>query len=319
MPIPSHVLVDTNALWKIRHPDFQKIVQLSRKRRFKLVVPHIVWEERRTQLLDDEMETVKSLQTAYDKVHRRNPESMFGRLMLPPLPLWGMEQMIEASKAHMVELARLNNIEVIPLDPSHATRAWARYFDVELPFKRQEIRENRRRDIPDSWIFEAAIDLYHQEDNLVALCGDAKLQHCFHSISVPVFKAAVDLVQFLEAEIHRQGQPAAIEAEKNVPDAPMDGSILAALMESVQTTSRNAERTILGVVGYLGIVPKVDLESMMTSIGMEKSIVRNAAERLALNGLIQDTGNTYIPKSRQACDLAAAEVEPLMIGLVVKA
>ena len=317
MPIPSHVLVDTNALWEIRHPDFQKIVQLSRERRFKLVVPYIVWEERRTQILEREMDAVKSLQTAYDKVQRRNPGSMFGQLMLPPLPLWGMEQMIEASKAHMVELARLNNIEVIPLDPSHATRAWARYFDVEIPFRREEVREKRRKDIPDSWIFEAAIDLYHQEDSLVALCGDAKLQHCFESISVPVFKTAEDLVLSLEEEIYDQPEPATSEAEGQPPDSLTNGSVLARLMESAQTTSQNAERTILGVVGYLGIVPKVDLQSMMTTIGLDKSIVRNAAERLALNGLIQDTGNTYIPKNRQVCDLAAAEVEPLMIGLVL--
>ncbi|MEO8119098.1 MAG: PIN domain-containing protein [Rhodoferax sp.] len=317
MPIPSHVIVDTNALWEIRHPDFQKIVQLSRERRFKLVVPHIVWEERRTQILDKEMEAVKSLQTAYEKVHRRSPGSMLGQLILPPLPLWGIEQMIEASKAHMVELAQSNNIEVIPLDPSHATRAWERYFDVEIPFKREEARENRRRDIPDSWIFEAAIDLYHQEDSLVALCGDGKLQRCFDSISVSVFKTAGDLVLFLEAEANDEPEPEENEAENQPSDAPSDGSALAALMDSAQTTSRHAERTILGVVGYLGIVPKANLDSIMTSIGMTESIVHNAAERLALNGLIQDTGNTYIPKNRPACELAAAEVEPLMIRLVV--
>ena len=319
MPTPSHVLVDTNVLWDIRHPDFQKIVQLSRERKFKLVVPHIVWEERRTQILEQEMKEVVAIQTAYEKVQRRSPGSMLGQLKLPPLPLplWETEQMIDASKAHMVDLAHSNNIEVIPLDPSHAARAWERYFDVEIPFKREEARVNRRRDIPDSWIFEVAIDLYHQEDGLVALCGDAKLQRCFDSISVRVFNKVEDLLLFLEAEDKDQSSSEDSPAGAQPPDTPKEGLALSALMEAAQTTSLNADRTILGVIGYLKIVPKKDLDVMMTSLGIAEPIVRNAAERLALNGLIQDTGHTYIPKNRQACELAAAEVELLMIKLVL--
>lgn len=317
MPTPSHVLVDTNALWNLRHPDFQKIVQFSRERRFKLVVPHIVWEERRTQLLEKETKEVLALQAAYEKVQHRSPGSMLSQMILAPLPLWGIAQMIEASKAHMAELAQSNNIEVIPLDPNHAERAWNRYFDVNIPFKREEAREHRRRDIPDSWIFEAAIDLYHQGEGLVALCRDAKLQRCFESISVKVFSEAEDLVVFLEAE--EKDQPASDEnpAGSQPAETPKEGLALSALMESAQTMSLSAERTILGVVGYLKIVPKTDLNVMMTSLGLATSIVRNAAERLAINGLIQDTGHTYIPKNRQACDLAAAEVEPLMIKLLL--
>jgi len=316
MPIPSHVLVDTNALWEIGHPDFQKIIQLSREGKFKLVVPHIVWEERRTQILEDEQKAVRALQAAYDKVHRRNPASMFGQLILPPLALWSLEQMTEASKAHMVELSRANNFEVVPLDPSHAARAWERYFDVNIPFKREQIRENRRKDIPDSWIFEAAIDLYRQEDGLVALCGDEKLQHCFESIGISVFKKPADLVRLLEVEGNDDLPSSALPGTGQPTAARKDDSALAELLESAQSASLSADRTVLGIVGYLTTVPKGELESMMETLGMGAPIVRNAAERLVLSGLIQDTGHAYIPKNRQACDLAAREVEPLMIKLV---
>jgi hypothetical protein len=316
MPIPSHVLVDTNALWGMWHPDFQKIVQLSREGKFKLVVPHIVWEERRTQLLDKELEAVKALQNAYDKVQRRNQASMLGQLILPPLPLWSMEQMIDVSKAHMDELAQGNNIEVIPLDPGHATRAWDRYFDVEIPFKREEPRENRRKDIPDSWIFEAAIDLYHQQNGLVVLCGDEKLQGCFESISVPVFKKPEDLVRFLDAEEKGYQAPDVLKESDQPSGTRLETAELDALLDSAQSTILNADRTILGIVGYLRTVPKGELESMLTVLGIAAPISRNAAERLVLSGLIQDTGHAYIPKNRQACELAAEEVEPLMIKLV---
>ena len=121
----------------------------------------------------------------------------------------------------------------------------------------------------------------------------------------------------LEAEGKAQPRPDGAPEHAKHPDVPGEGSELAALMASAQMTSLQAERTILGVVGYLRIVPKADLGAMMASIGLEEPVVRNAAERLALHGLVQDTGSAYIPRNRQACELAAAEVEPLMIRLVM--
>ena len=319
MPTPSHVLVDTGLLWDIKHPDFQKVVQLSRERHFKIVVPYIVWEERRTQLLDDELDGVKKLQSAYERLDRRKADSILGRLTLPPFSIWDLEQIVEASKAHMIELAQKNNIEVLPLDANYAERAWDRYFEVHAPFRREESRDNRRKDIPDSWIFEAAIDLAGTHNGLVALCGDGKLGQCFESIGIQIFKTASELLAFLDQDAPRVAQSTSV-AEVDV--AAVGGSAevtqLDVLMNAHQRESRDAEQKILGLVGYLGALPKRDLETMLEYLGVSAELRRNAAERLVLSGLIQDTGSTYVPKNRQACELAAAAIEPLMIGLVVK-
>lgn len=267
-------------------------------------------------MIEKEMQALKSLQAAYEKVRFCSPTSMIRQLVLPPLPTWNSEQLDEASREQMAELARANSIEVMPLDPRHAPRAWQRYFDVEMPFNREEERMQRRLDIPDSWIFEAAIELYQQKEVLVALSGDAKLRRCFDSIDVPAYNKAGDLLRVLEAEDNAQVEPEAAQAQAQPLDALDDGSELRKLMASAQTRSLQAERTILGVVGYLTTVPKTELIAMMASIGLDEPIVRNAAERLALHGLVRDIGSAYIPRNRQACELAAAEIEPLIVQLV---
>ena len=319
MPTPSHILVDTGVLWHIGHPDFQKIVQLSRDRHFKIIAPHIVWEERRTQILDNELDGVKKLKDAYERLNHRRADSILGRLELPPFSLWEQHEIVEASKAYMAELARKNNIEIVPLDANHAERAWVRYFDVDAPFRREESRDNRRKDIPDSWIFEAAIDLAGAHDALVALCGDEKLGKCFASIDIQVFKTASDLFAHLELDVQRAPQPTdSPEAEVAEAGGLGGAKQLDILMDAHQRESRDAEQKILGLVGYLGALPKRDLESMLEYLGVSAELRRNAAERLVLSGLIQDTGNTYLPKNRQACELAATAIEALMIRLVVK-
>lgn len=317
----THILVDTNALYKFWSPDFQMIVKMSKDRRFKIIVPHIVWEERRTQWLDDALDDVQKLRSAYSTLERRKPESILGRLDLPPFSIWEREQIVEASRVHMADLAKEYNIEVIPLDPRHAERAWVRYFDVSPPFKPEEIRLNRRKDIPDSWIFESAIDLFESHKGLVALCEDGKLVKCFESIDVPVFKTAADLVTFLEQEgkakseldIAKDGQ-APIAADDSDQILKLDQ-----LLERLQHVSRDAEQKILGFIGYLGLLTKRDLGGLLELAGVSPELGRNAAERLVLNGLIQDTGNAYLPRNKEACELAAVSVEPLMIEFVAKA
>ena len=310
----THVLVDTNNLWKLRHPDFQKVVRLARERGFKIVVPYISWEERRTQLLQDAFKQVEALRAAYETLRVKSANSIVGRLTpLAPIHLWGNDELVQASRRHMEEVALENGIEVLPLDPQHAPPAWESYFEATPPFLRRKDREN----IPDSWIYQAAVAFRKVHGQAVVLCEDENLAGSLRDQGLTVFKEPGDLLEALEPP-----QPAAIPPAVPTPaPAPTEGTVagsspLESLLAASLSASREVDKKILGIVGSLGPVSKRELDEVMSIGHIDAEFGRNAAQRLVLAQLIHDTGNHYLPRDSKACDLAANEVEDLMIELV---
>jgi hypothetical protein len=312
----THVLVDTNNLRNLRHPDFQKVVRLSRERGFKIVVPYISWEERRTQLLQDEFEQVEALRGAYETLRAKRADSIVGRLTpLAPIRLWDNDELVQASRRHMEEVAAANAIEVLPLDPQHAPPAWESYFEATPPFLRRKDRQN----IPDSWIYQAAVAFRKDHGQTVVLCKDENLVDSLRSRGLTVFKVPRDLLAALEPPQPAATPPAApasTPAPASAQGSAAGGSPLESLLAASLSTSREVDRKILGIVGYLGQVSKRELDEVMTIVHIDAEFGRNAAQRLVLAQLIHDTGNHYLPRDSTACDLAATEVEDLMIELV---
>jgi len=71
----------------------------------------------------------------------------------------------------------------------------------------------------------------------------------------------------------------------------------------------------LGFVGFLGRTGKQTVISQLVQSGVAVEMARNALERLALAGLIRDTGNNYLAVEGQLTEMAAQLVEPEMIKL----
>jgi hypothetical protein len=79
---------------------------------------------------------------------------------------------------------------------------------------------------------------------------------------------------------------------------------------------KDLDTKILGYVGYLETPSKDQLFNLLSRSGVSIEIARNAAERLAIAGLITDTGNHYLPGNKEATGLAAASIEPEIIKLL---
>lgn len=71
----------------------------------------------------------------------------------------------------------------------------------------------------------------------------------------------------------------------------------------------------LGFVSYLGSTCKQAVIDLLVQSGAATEAVRNALERLALAGLITDTGHNYLVVESRHADMAAQLVEPEMIKL----
>lgn len=79
------------------------------------------------------------------------------------------------------------------------------------------------------------------------------------------------------------------------------------------------EAKALGFVGFLGRTGKQVAINLLVQSGVVIDAARNALERLALAGLIKDTGHNYLAVAGQLTEMAAQEVELEMIKLTVLA
>jgi hypothetical protein len=72
----------------------------------------------------------------------------------------------------------------------------------------------------------------------------------------------------------------------------------------------------LGFVSYLRSTAKQAVIGLLVKSGAAADSARNALERLALVGLIRDTGHNYLAVAGPQADMAAQMVEPEMIKLI---
>lgn len=317
----SHVrtfFVDTSSLRHagFRNPDFQKLLLRSKAKSIRIVVSEIAWEEWRTQMREKACAKARTIRTLFNELKAEAPSNwILGRMPPPALALWEDEDIDSASKQAMAEHAAEHGIEIIPIGSDHGERAWGRYFGikVEPPFNPSaKDRESRRKDIPDSWIFEAAVDLIANGRELSALCRDDNLETALLRIGVKVFREPQEVV----AELERQESPALEAAQKEAAAPAQSIDPLAVALSRALDRFREDERKVFGFIAHFGSPSKEELWGLLSRAGMTPDVARNAAERLTLAGVIQDTGNHYLVVDRQLAQLAIASVEEDIIGLL---
>jgi|CXWL01.1.fsa_nt_gi hypothetical protein len=325
----THLLIDTSYLYKFgtgfNHPDFMKLLRCSAvEGTLKIYIPHIVWEERRTQLLDEAYSCRRKLIESFDAMNKQVAANIVLRgFSSPALSIWNEAEIDMWSKQAMRNFATENKIEIVSLAPDHADRAWHRYFNVHPPFNREEKRENRRKDIPDAWILEAAIDIGRKHQGLLALVPDGKLSQALKSVGVQVFNEPREVLDEIDRSLAGGAAVKAVVTQDSasvsiqeratvaVPETELD-----VVLAEARAPFEGLDAKILGYVSYLGGPPKDQLFALLSKSGVSAEIAKNVAERLAIVGAIMDTGNHYLPRNRVASELAATSVEPEIIKLL---
>jgi hypothetical protein len=311
------LFVDTSSLRHagFQNPDFQKLLLRSKARSLRIVVSQIAWDEWRTYMRDRACEKVRTIRTLFNEL---SPPSnrILGRLPTPALALWEDDDIDLASKEAMAEHANEYGIEIIPIGSDHGERMWRRYFgvNVEPPFNpAAKNRETRRKDIPDSWIYEVAVDLIADGQELLALCRDGNLSAALRGIGARVFREPQDLV----AELEREESPAAEEPARTelAEPAQPDDALTAALARAL-APFKDHERRVLGYVAFFGTLSKDQLFELLAGSGIPPDIAKNTVERLVIGRLVQDTGHHYLVLDKGVAQTAAAAVEDDIIKLL---
>ena len=324
-PIP--IFLDTSAIREagFRHPDCQKLLKYAKSNNVKLFISHIAWQELRTQFLQSAWSEVLKLRRQFEAVQRQQASSLILQgLRSPVIDLWDEPEIQARSHAAMDEFARDNRINIVAMNADHADRAWQRYFEASPPFNPEVTdREKRRKDIPDSWILEAAIDVKRDHSSLIAVCKDGNLAGALENVlEIRVFRTVAEVIEHLDGAVQQPVK--AIKSVKTLDVASVssveaavqpDGA-LAEVFTEAESQFRDVATKVIGLVSYLSTPTKDQLYALLERSGIPLAIGKNVAERLALAAIIQDTGHHYIPGNKEAGAEATAAVEPEIIRLV---
>jgi hypothetical protein len=101
------------------------------------------------------------------------------------------------------------------------------------------------------------------------------------------------------------------------PDsAEHQATLIGSRLGDAQQTVRAQEQRVFGYIAYLGDASKAQLFAALEQSGLAPAVAHNIAERLALVGLVQDTGHHYIVSDRELALAAASLVETDIIALL---
>lgn len=303
-----HIILDTSFMraTPFGHPKFGQLLWRVQQGVAKVYVPFIALEERRTQLLADYDGVMMEIQTNISRLKNGQLGMMLGGLEDVAFSAPSRSDVDRNSTKVLQQYLAGNKIEVVHYTFEHATNTWTRYFGVHPPFNVLEKRENRRKDIPDAWILEAALDVKKRQGRHCVLLRDGKLEGALKGEGFEVFD--VDDVDRLDA---------LIEAATTV--VPMRTAAAAPAVALDRLRSRdfdNVDRIVLGLNEAWGTPDKETLFSRLDSLGIRRAIAEHEAKTLELSGVLTDTGSHLIPTNRETA--RQAENDDAVQALLLK-
>ncbi|NML61421.1 DUF4935 domain-containing protein [Massilia sp. RP-1-19] len=291
-----HLVIDTSMLrrFPFQHPDFQRLLRQCQMGSLKLYIPHIALEEERTAQLAKHVEYVEKMKLLFDKLQRGMQGMLVEGLPEPHLDLWDVDEVARNSQTTFNRFVATNKIEVIEISMEHAANAWTRYFNVDLPFSPAEEREQRRKDIPDSWILEAGIEIKNRKGHRCALVGDNKLAEAFKKEGFKVYREVETLLNDIELAT-------AVIAIR----PPVVEEVAVPLHQLRSPSFKEMDIIVLGLIEALNTPSKDELFSTLENAGFDRAIAEHEARTLVLSGRLNDTGTHLIPTSRALAQQAA--------------
>lgn len=293
-----HVVFDTSLLRQtpFGQAKFERLLRRVQQGVLKLYIPYIALEERRTQLLDNHVQLTELLRSKFDELRRGQLAMLTEGLPEPALLLPTKEDVNENSCVVLGKYLTDNKVEVLPISIDHANNAWERYFGIKPPFNPREPRESRRKDIPDSWILEAALEVRAKPGRHCVLIRDGKLEAALTEAGFELWHDVEDL----DAEIEKATAVVPIHAPApQVAPVPLD--------QLRSLDFKNVDIIVLGMNEALNSPGKEKLFAELERLGVNRAIAEHEANTLVLSGVLTDTGSHLIPTNRALAGQAANE------------
>lgn len=230
------------------------------------------------------------------------------------------------SKADLVIQKLLGGIRRIETQDHHGDAVWDKYFKWEPPFDGpsvsqrddRNIRDNRRRHIPDAWILEAAIDAKKNGQQMLCLCKDDGLSAALEAHGHQAYKDADGVLQALfPPESIELELIASSEAEPEIDD---QGPLERLLSKALNPNSKQIYLRLLGFVAVLDTPTHDDLIEAVVTKGFDRKLTEACAVILSDKSkpYIKDTGSHYIVEDKEVCEAAADLLTEELAGMLEK-
>lgn len=318
-----HLILDTSILHSAHFGSsrFEKLLRRSRQGVAKIYIPEVVLEERRTQLLNEYISHAHAAGGALLKM-RESPVSMLleGILMPGPLGLPSREDVDSNSRAVFQKFLADNKVEILSFTGEHATRALDAYLHGRPPFKPAENRETERKHIPDSWIYEAALEVRSRRGRHCVLVKDTRFQAALRKAGFEVFHEVDALDQVIEeatavAPIREAAPAGPAEAPaENAIAAPLEP--LSALEKLRAEAFKNFDVIVLGTNEALRNPVKEVLFTTLDGLGVARAKVEAMTATLMAMGALREVGNRLLPVDVLMAKRMAEE--PIVRALLVR-
>lgn len=313
-----HVIIDTSVLTHtpFRNGRFDQLLRRVKQGVVKLYIPDVVLEERRTQLLFDYNQYAEEVRAALEKMRRSPLNMLLEGLPLPEaVDLPSRIEVNRNSRAVFLKYLNENHVEVLPFTADHANRAMERYMHGLPPFKPAKLREPERKNIPDSWILEAALEIKARPGRHCMLVNDERFSWALKGLDFEVFKE----VDLLDAAIEEATAVVPINAGKEVGAAPPVEAAATALspLEKLRTDAfKDLDVIVIGMNEALRNPDKESLFTTLEGLGVDRAKAELMARTLEMSGALTDTGSRLIPTDARLADRLATD--PVVLDLLLR-
>jgi hypothetical protein len=297
-----HVILDTSILRAahFRSSRFEKLLRRSRLGVAKIYIPEVVLEERRTQLLKDYNSHADAARGALLKM-TESPVSMLleGIQMPGPIDLPSQEDVDGNSRAVFRRYLADNKVEILSFTGEHAARALEAYLHGRPPFKPAEKRETERKHIPDSWIYEAALEIKARSGRHCVLVRDTRFQSALMEAGFEVFDDVDALDEVIEEATAvitiREARPAVL-AEASAENAAAASSEPLSALEKLRAEAfKNFDVIVLGMNEALMNPDKEVLFTTLDALGVARAKVEAMTATLMALGVLREVANRLLP------------------------
>lgn len=316
------VFVDTSYIRqkaKGQSAEWNRLLLLARNREIEIHVSHIAIEEYRSQCVDHlyaKIERSRNALRDLQKEWQSNP--IAGELGEPIEPniFPDIEKLEDEANKMKETLVTENHLTVRMPSASQGERVWSDYFSWRSIFRfvtpanrdDRTTRDSRRKNIPDAWIYESAVDLSKEKPNVVCLCCDQKLTELLSEQGLKVCASADDVQLLLEGGDISAEEMIADEAIELTGDRKVELSPLRERLDSIERSEKQLQLRILGYTHFFSPISKSNLIELLEERGHASTEIEIVASRLVLNSLIKDSGTHYISVDRIIGKEAASEV-----------
>jgi PIN domain len=316
-----HVIIDTSFLSQAQFGSgrFDKLLRRVRQGVVKLYIPEVVLEERRTQLLYEYNRYAEDARGALLRMSRSPLSMLLEGIPIPgPLELPSRDDVDRSSRAVFLKYLADNKVEVLPFTAEHAARALERYMHGKPPFKPAEKREPERKHIPDSWIFEAALEIKARPGRHCVLVKDDRFQWALQEAGFEVFGEIDPLDQVIEAATAvvpiRAPRSAAVPEAEDAAVAPIAPQ---STLEKLRADAfKDLDVIVLGMNEALKNPDKEAFFATLERLDVNRAKAELMTSTLMASGVLNEIGNRLLPTDVPLAERMAAE--PVVRALLLR-